>query len=168
MSGPAASVARGLPPAAGPLYIRPALCASAGQGQAAPSLYCVLCRGKASCLGPRRRGRLPPPRDPWHCRHCTEKRGRRTETRCCRSSCSGCSCCATHSARCLDCCSTSRHATRGVSSACPRVKGASARYAIPETFLRQPPSSRPISATISATWRYWRRVMSSRSWHRRR
>lgn len=34
--------------------------------------------------------------------------------------------------------------------------------------LRQPPNSRPISVTISATWRYCPGPSSSNSWHRRR
>jgi hypothetical protein len=53
-----------------------------------------------------------------------ESRGRPTETQCCCSSCSGCSCCALHSGRCLDCCSTTRHATHGLLLTCPHVQGA--------------------------------------------
>jgi|GEM_PF-5573394 len=47
-----------------------------------------------------------------------------------------------------------RYAHRASRSACPRTKGVHKRadrpYA-PNAFLRQPPSSRPISATISDT-----------------
>ena len=52
-----------------------------------------------------------------------ESRGRPTETRCCCSSCAGCSCCEFHSGRCSDCCSTTRHATHGLLLTCPCVQG---------------------------------------------
>ena len=54
-----------------------------------------------------------------------ESRGRPAETRCCCSSCSGCSCCGPRNERCLDCCSTTRHATHDLLLTCPRVQGAS-------------------------------------------
>jgi hypothetical protein len=158
----------GLPPAAGPLYIRPALYASVGQGQAAPSL----CGALAS--------QSPQPRPASAQQALTAARpvalpavlirvvGDASKPRVFVGIVGVVPVSVRAAGVVLIV--VPRPAPHHAASlrACPRVKGANARHATPDAFLCQPPSSRPTSATISATWRYWRRVISSRSWHSRR
>jgi len=112
------------------LYSPDVLCndTNVGQEQTAPSLVGALASKHLVSARIYETGVLAPSRDPWHCwpaftglrrESAEERRGRRSETRCCCSSWMGCSCCGPRSGRCSDCCSTTRHAPRGVSSGLP-------------------------------------------------